>query len=65
MEASDGSYNNKIGISWDAMRGATRYQVFRHTTNDPSAAVSLGTTAEATFYDNRAGRANLFLLGAR
>ncbi len=54
VEASDGSYNNKIGISWDAMRGATRYQVFRHTTNDPSAAVSLGTTAEATFYDTTA-----------
>nr|MDQ3012496.1 hypothetical protein [Acidobacteriota bacterium] len=51
VAASDGSYNNKVGVSWDAMRGATRYQVFRHTANDPAAAASLGTTVEAVFYD--------------
>jgi len=51
VAASDGSYNNKIGISWDVMRGATRYQVFRNTANDPAVAVSLGTTVEAVFYD--------------
>ncbi|MEO6726623.1 MAG: hypothetical protein ABIU20_02685, partial [Blastocatellia bacterium] len=27
VAASDGAYNNKIGILWDTMRGATRYQV--------------------------------------
>ena len=38
VAASDGSYNNKIGINWDTMRGATRYQVYRHTANDAAAA---------------------------
>lgn len=52
--ASNGSYNNKIGVSWDTMRGATRYQVYRHTANDPAAAASLGTTVEAVFYDTTA-----------
>src|SRR5215213_4752128 len=52
--ASDGSYNNKIGIWWDTMRGATRYQVFRNTSNDAAAAVSIGTTVEATFFDTTA-----------
>jgi uncharacterized protein (TIGR03437 family) len=54
VAASDGSYNNKIGISWDVMRGATRYQVYRHTANDPAAALSLGTSVEAVFYDTTA-----------
>jgi cytochrome c peroxidase len=54
VRASDSSYNNKVGISWDVMRGATRYQVFRHTANDAAAAVSLGTTVEATYFDRTA-----------
>lgn len=54
VAASDGSYNNKIGISWDTMRNATRYQVFRNTSNDAASAVSLGTTVEAVFFDKTA-----------
>ena len=54
VTASDGSYNNKVGVSWDVMRGATRYQVFRHTSNNAASAVSLGTTVEATFFDRTA-----------
>lgn len=52
--ATDGAYNNKIGISWNTMRGATRYQVYRHTANDATAATSLGTTAEAVYFDKTA-----------
>lgn len=51
VAASDGSYNNQIAINWDTMRGATRYQVYRHTTNDAAGATSLGTTVESIFYD--------------
>jgi cytochrome c553 len=54
VAASDGSYNNKVGINWDVMRGATRYQVFRNTSNEAATAVSLGTTVEAVFYDTTA-----------
>lgn len=54
VAASDGSYNNKIGISWDTMRGATRYQVLRHTANEAAAAVTIGTTVEAVFFDKTA-----------
>jgi hypothetical protein len=52
--ASDNSYKNKVGVSWDVIRGATRYQVFRHSSNDAASAVSLGTTVEATFFDRTA-----------
>lgn len=51
VAASDGSYTNKVGVSWDTMRGATRYQVYRNTTNDAASAVSLGETVEGIFYD--------------
>ena len=54
VSASDGAYNNKIGISWDTMRNATRYQVFRSTSNDAVSAVSLGTTVESIFFDKTA-----------
>lgn len=65
VAASDGSYNNKIGVSWDVMRGATQYQVYRHTINDPAAAVSLGTTAEAIFYDTTAVAGQIYFYWVR
>jgi hypothetical protein len=37
-------YNNKIGVYWDTMRGATAYRVYRNTTNDPATATLLTTT---------------------
>jgi cytochrome c peroxidase len=54
VAASDGAYNKKIGIWWDAMRNATRYQIFRNTSNDAASALSIGTTVEATFFDTTA-----------
>ncbi|MEP7339250.1 MAG: cytochrome c peroxidase [Acidobacteriota bacterium] len=54
VAASDGAYNNKIGIRWDAMRNATRYQVYRNTSNDAASAASIGTTVEAVFFDKTA-----------
>ena len=34
--ASDNTYSTKVGISWDAVRGAVQYRIFRNTTNDPA-----------------------------
>jgi cytochrome c peroxidase len=52
--ASDGSYSLKIGVYWDAIRNARTYRIFRNTTNDSAAAVEVGTTAAATFFDTTA-----------
>src|SRR5215208_6338949 len=49
--ASDNSYSTKVGVTWDAVRGATSYRILRNTTNDSSTAVSLGTTAAGAFFD--------------
>jgi hypothetical protein len=49
--ASDGSYNDKVGLNWNAVRGATSYRIFRNTSNDTSTAISVGTTAQPYFFD--------------
>ena len=51
VTASDGHYANKIGVMWNAVRGATRYRIFRNTNNDPSSATDVGTTAANYFFD--------------
>ncbi len=57
VTASDGDYANKVGINWDAMRGATLYRILRNTTNDSSTATSVGTTAANYFFDPTAAPA--------
>lgn len=52
--ASDNSYINKVGLTWDTIRGATSYNIFRNTTNDISTAVSVGTTQAGSFFDTTA-----------
>src|SRR6185436_7444218 len=49
--ASDNAYSTKVVVSWDAVRGATQYRVFRNTANDPATALNLGTTVEGSFSD--------------
>lgn len=51
LVASDNTYSTKIGLTWDAARGATLYRIFRNTTNDSATAVILGTTVEGSFFD--------------
>jgi cytochrome c peroxidase len=51
VTASDNAYSTKVGISWDAVRAATLYRIFRNTVNDSASAVVLGATAEGTFFD--------------
>ncbi|MDX6404176.1 MAG: hypothetical protein QOH70_1631 [Blastocatellia bacterium] len=51
VTASDNAYSTKVGISWDAVRAATLYRIFRNTVNDSASAVVVGATAEGTFFD--------------
>jgi cytochrome c peroxidase len=54
LSASDNAYATKVGLSWNAVRNATLYRIFRNTVNDPATAVTLGTTAEGSFFDSTA-----------
>jgi cytochrome c peroxidase len=51
VTASDNSYTAKVGLTWDTIRGATTYRIFRNTVNDPGTATDVGTTASNAFFD--------------
>jgi cytochrome c peroxidase len=63
--ASDNAYSTKVGVTWDAIRGATLYRIFRNTTNDPTSAATLGTTVEASFFDTTAIAGQTFFYWVR
>ena len=51
MSATDNAYATKVAVTWDAVRGATLYRVFRNNTNNSATATAIGTTAQSTFFD--------------
>jgi len=52
VSASDGTYTDKVQISWTASAGATHYQVFRYTSNNSSSATSLTSSHSSSPYDD-------------
>jgi cytochrome c peroxidase len=63
--ASDNAYSTKVGLTWDAVRGATLYRVFRNTANDPNTAAAIGTTVEGSFFDTTATAGQTFFYWVR
>ncbi|MEQ1605588.1 MAG: cytochrome c peroxidase [Pyrinomonadaceae bacterium] len=49
--ATDNLYNSKVGLYWDAVRGATTYRLFRNTTDNPVGATDIGATPANSFFD--------------
>ncbi|MCO6509626.1 MAG: hypothetical protein J5I65_02435, partial [Aridibacter famidurans] len=54
VTASDNDYNDKVGLRWDTIWGATSYSILRNTTNDPGGASVVGSTARNYFFDSTA-----------
>ncbi|MBI3987452.1 MAG: VCBS repeat-containing protein [Lentisphaerae bacterium] len=54
VSASDGTYTDKIRVTWNAATGASSYGVYRNTTNDAASAGLLSTTAATTLDDTTA-----------
>lgn len=55
VEASDGTYNDKVRISWNTSAGANHYQVFRNTTDSFTGVVQLvDDQLESPFDDSTA-----------
>src|ERR1044072_2808731 len=65
VTASDNAYSTKVGISWNAITGASLYRVFRNTTNNSATAAAIGTTAEGTFFDTTATAGQTFFYWVR
>lgn len=51
VSASDGAYNDKVRVTWNAVSGAVGYEVLRGLSTSSSAAESLGSSATLTFDD--------------
>ncbi len=54
LEAADGAYSTKVGLSWEHVRDATTYRIFRAESSDSAAAVEVGSTESIIFYDRSA-----------
>ena len=65
VSATDNAYAAKIGVTWDAIRGAALYRVFRNTTNNSATATAIGTTADSVFFDNTAAPNQTFFYWIR
>jgi cytochrome c peroxidase len=60
VTASDSDYVNKVGIHWDAIRGATLYRVYRNTSDNSGSATEVGATAANYFFDASAPQGTNF-----
>lgn len=65
VAASDNDYSTKVGINWDAIRGATSYRIFRNTTNNTGTATDVGTTQANYFFDTGATQAQTYFYWVR
>jgi fibronectin type 3 domain-containing protein len=54
VQASDGTYSDKVAVTWNAVTGATSYQVYRGATSNIGAMVLIGSPAGTTFDDTTA-----------
>ena len=54
VRATDGTFTDKVVVTWDASPTATQYEVYRAQNQDFSAAQLLGSTAATSFNDTTA-----------
>jgi hypothetical protein len=52
VSASDGTFTDKVQVSWSASAGATHYQVFRNTSNNSSSATLLSSSFPSSPYND-------------
>ena len=60
ISATDGTYEDRVVITWKAVPTATSYEVYRNTTNTPDGSDLLGTVSDVIFEDNTAEFNNVY-----
>jgi photosystem II stability/assembly factor-like uncharacterized protein len=50
--ASDGTYTDKVSVTWNTVSGATYYKVFRNTVNNPETSSAMTVWQLSTTYDD-------------
>jgi fibronectin type 3 domain-containing protein len=54
VQATDGTYSDRVRISWSSVAGATAYEVWRHTSNSSGSATKIGDPTSSPFDDTTA-----------
>ena len=54
VSASDNTYTDKVRVAWNAVSGATSYEVWRNTTNNLSTAGMITSTTQTSYTDTAA-----------
>ncbi len=57
VQASDGQFDDRVRVTYDAVEGADGYRIYRAESNDKAAATLLGSWAETMFDDFSAAAA--------
>jgi fibronectin type 3 domain-containing protein len=60
VAATDGTYTDKVRVSWSAATGATSYQVYRNTSNSSSGSTQVGTPAASPYDDTTAAAGSTY-----
>ncbi len=60
VAASDGTDTEKVVVTWNAAQGASRYEVWRHTTFDRGYAIKIAEVTSARYNDNSASPGLLY-----
>jgi len=50
LGATDGLFTNKVRLTWDAIPGATSYEIWRNAVNDPTTAIMIDEGITDTVY---------------
>jgi len=51
LQASDGTYTDRVALTWTGSAGATGYKIFRNTVGNGATAVWIGTPAASPYAD--------------
>ena len=65
VAASDGTSCTSVTVSWNAVAGATSYQIWRNTVNDSGTATQIGTDTASPFDDTTAAAGTTFFYWVR
>ena len=68
VAASDGSYTDRVQVTWNVSSGATAYEVWRCASNNVNPAIQITNNLTATRYDDfgtAAGRTNYYWVKAK
>ncbi len=60
VNASDGTYSDRVRVTWNASTNATSYKIYRNTSNSASGRTQIGTSAGTSYDDLTAAADTLY-----